>query len=159
MIQHCPTSRNILVQLLRFKLDILKIVAHLMKAVGKSLSFHQSQSASSNSAQSSENRNTDMRVDASQTTEVDEHSSKQKLKYEQYVGEDVEDAILGVNVFILLKRFSYTCRSSCPVLQDCRTQIPAASYPSGDRRLLWPVESHHRPVCRPLDRDQQPWVP
>jgi hypothetical protein len=100
-IQDRPAGYDIPVQFLSLELYVVKIVPHLVKSVRKTLTLHQSQSASGHSAQGSEDGNADVRVYAGETAENDEDGSKEKLQDEQDVSEHVEDAVLRVDVLVL----------------------------------------------------------
>lgn len=100
-VQNRSTSSDVPVQLFRFELHVVKIVAHLMQPIREALAFHESQSASRQGAQSAENGNASVRVDVCQTAEDNEDGAEHELKHEQRVGEDVEDAVLGVDVLVL----------------------------------------------------------
>lgn len=96
-----PTSSYVPIKLLRFKLHVVEVVAHLVQSVRQALAFHESQGAGRDSTHSAEDSNAGVRVDARQTAEDDEDGAEHELQHEQGVGEDVEDAVLCVDVLVL----------------------------------------------------------
>jgi hypothetical protein len=100
-VQNRPTGSTIPVQLLGFELHVVELVPHLMQSIRKALTFHESQRASRHGTQCSQDGNARVGVEVRQAAEDYENGAEHELQQEQGVGEDVENAVLGVDVLVL----------------------------------------------------------